>query len=56
MKALPAMLEGNPRPLCARIMAWINAWTKEDPDEPHWHLGPWRSCAPISGRGSALRC
>ena len=51
MKALPAMLEGNPAAVVSRIMTWVNAWTKEDPDTPHWHLGPVAVLRPQQAKG-----
>lgn len=40
MRFLPSLLEGNPLPVVKRITEWVSAWTKRDPDPPHWHLGP----------------
>lgn len=37
---LPA-LSRSLTPLTAiRMARWLSAWAKQDPDTPHWHLGP----------------
>lgn len=51
LKTLPALLEGNPPATVSRIMSWIDAWTKEDPDAPHWHLGPVAVVRSQQGKG-----
>jgi ribosomal protein S18 acetylase RimI-like enzyme len=40
LRFLPSLLATNPWPTVLRILSWAGAWTKEDPDAPHWHLGP----------------
>jgi GNAT superfamily N-acetyltransferase len=39
MKVLPAAINYSlTTPL--RILNWVGEWTRRDPCEPHWHLGP----------------
>jgi len=40
LRVLPALLSAHPLPTVFRILSWANAWGKEDPPSPHWHLGP----------------
>jgi len=40
IRFLPSMLRGNPLGVVSRIYSWVGAWSRLDPDEPHWHLGP----------------
>jgi ribosomal protein S18 acetylase RimI-like enzyme len=35
----------------ARVVEWLQAWGRRDPDEPHFHLGPVASDAGKQGRG-----
>ncbi|MDP2731104.1 MAG: GNAT family N-acetyltransferase [Dehalococcoidales bacterium] len=34
-----------------RIMEWRSAWARHDPDEPHWHFGPFGVLPEKQGRG-----
>jgi ribosomal protein S18 acetylase RimI-like enzyme len=50
LRLLPALLALGPR--CAgRTMKWLGAWSKHDPDERHWHLGPVAVDAHLQGMG-----
>jgi ribosomal protein S18 acetylase RimI-like enzyme len=40
MRVLPAAVIGNPAPTPLRLLHWVGEWSKLDPAEPHWHLGP----------------
>ena len=35
----------------ARSMRWLGAWSKRDPEERHWHLGPVAVDAHLQGQG-----
>ena len=39
LRLLPALLALGPRG-AGRTMSWLGAWSKHDPNERHWHLGP----------------
>ena len=56
LRFLPSMLSANSPSTVLRIFSWAGSWAKEDPETPHWHLGPvgvLRSCQG-KGIGSAL--
>jgi ribosomal protein S18 acetylase RimI-like enzyme len=40
IRAVPAVLFGNPLGTLPRVLTWAAAWARRDPLEPHWHLGP----------------
>ena len=35
-----AILASAPPSILLRIHLWLAAWARNDPDEPHWHIGP----------------
>jgi ribosomal protein S18 acetylase RimI-like enzyme len=37
---LPVLLVGNSPKVPLRVSRWVGEWSRRDPDEPHWHLGP----------------
>jgi Acetyltransferase (GNAT) family len=45
----PPMLEDTGEQ--ARLVEWMQAWGRRDPDEPHFHLGPVAADAGKQGRG-----
>ena len=36
---------------CSRLLRWLGAWARRDPQEPHWHLGPVAVEAGLQRRG-----
>jgi len=50
LRLLPALLSLGPRG-AGRTMSWLGAWSKHDPDERHWHLGPVAVDAHLQGMG-----
>lgn len=50
LRLAPAMLTLGPRS-AGRTMKWLGIWSKHDPDERHWHLGPVAVDAHLQGRG-----
>ena len=40
LKFALAMAAGNTPAAAWRIRRWLAAWARNDPREPHWHLGP----------------
>jgi ribosomal protein S18 acetylase RimI-like enzyme len=54
LRLLPAMFRLGPR-IVARMMRWLGAWQKHDPEERHWHLGPLAVDAHLQGEGVGSR-
>jgi ribosomal protein S18 acetylase RimI-like enzyme len=50
LRLLPALLSLGPRS-AGRTMSWLGAWSKHDPDERHWHLGPVAVDTHLQGMG-----
>jgi ribosomal protein S18 acetylase RimI-like enzyme len=50
LRLAPALLGLGPRST-GRTMKWLGTWSKLDPDERHWHLGPVAVDAHLRGRG-----
>ena len=50
LRLAPSLLALGPRS-AGRTMKWFGTWSKHDPDERHWHLGPVAIDAHIQGRG-----
>ncbi len=40
LSILPAVLFGNALGTSSRVKRWVGEWSRRDPAEPHWHLGP----------------
>jgi GNAT superfamily N-acetyltransferase len=50
-KVLPAAVIGNPITTPLLILNWVKEWSRRDPAEPHWHLGPVAVEPSLQGRG-----
>jgi ribosomal protein S18 acetylase RimI-like enzyme len=50
LRLLPALLTLGPRS-ARHTMSWLGAWSKHDPDDRHWHLGPVAVDAHLQGMG-----
>jgi ribosomal protein S18 acetylase RimI-like enzyme len=50
LRLMPRMLANGPR-VALRMVRWLGAWGKHDPQERHWHLGPVAVDAHLQGRG-----
>jgi ribosomal protein S18 acetylase RimI-like enzyme len=50
LRLLPALVALGPR-AAGRTMRWLGAWSKHDPNERHWHLGPVAVDAHLQGMG-----
>ncbi len=50
LRLAPSLLALGPRS-AGRTMKWFGTWSKHDPDERHWHLGPVAVDAHLQGRG-----
>jgi ribosomal protein S18 acetylase RimI-like enzyme len=47
---LPSLLSNGPR-AAGRMMCWLGLWSRRDPAERHWHLGPLAVDAHLQGMG-----
>ena len=54
LRLLPTLLSLGPR-VARRLMRWLGAWQRQDPDERHWHLGPLAVDAHLQGKGVGSR-
>ncbi len=50
LRMLPSLLSNGPH-ATGRTMSWLGAWSKRDPKERHWHLGPLAVDAHLRGVG-----
>lgn len=50
-----AVAATNPPLATVRISRWLSAWARNDPSEPHWHLGPMAVRPAYRQRGIARR-
>jgi ribosomal protein S18 acetylase RimI-like enzyme len=51
LRILPAVLVGNPPGTLVRVLRWVGEWSRHDPIEPHWHLGPVAVSPESQGQG-----
>ena len=54
LRMLPTLLALGPRS-AIRTMGWLGAWSKRDPEERHWHLGPVAVDVHLQGMGIGSR-
>lgn len=54
LRLLPTLLSIGPR-VAGRLMRWMGAWQRQDPEERHWHLGPLAVDAHLQGEGVGSR-
>src|SRR5262249_31454759 len=40
LRIVPAILLGNSLGTPLRILHWVGEWSRRDPSDPPWHLGP----------------
>ncbi len=55
-RIFPSVVWGNELATSLRVISWTGEWSRRDPSEPHWHLGP-VAVAPAhqgGGVGSAM--
>ena len=52
----PSLVRGVGLRSAVRVISWLSAWARHDPNEPHSHLGPIGVCPDFQGRriGHAL--
>jgi ribosomal protein S18 acetylase RimI-like enzyme len=51
LRLLPGLVSGSRVGGTARLLSWTGAWSRLDPPEPHWHLGPVGVERHLQGRG-----
>ena len=51
VRILPSVVLANQIGTAARIFQWVVAWSRRDPSEPHWHLGPVAVEPAVQGQG-----
>lgn len=51
LRIIPAIFLGNPLSTPLRILHWVGEWSRRDPGEPHWHLGPVAVDSRLQGQG-----
>jgi GNAT superfamily N-acetyltransferase len=51
LRALPGMVLGSGPGATGRVLQWVGAWSRRDPRERHWHLGPVAVDAHLQGKG-----
>jgi ribosomal protein S18 acetylase RimI-like enzyme len=54
LRLLPALVDLGLGP-AVRTSLWLDAWSRRDPDEPHWHLGPIAVDTGLQGQGIGSR-
>jgi len=50
-RIFPATVIGNPITTPLLIVDWVKEWSRRDPPEPHWHLGPVAVEPSLQGEG-----
>jgi ribosomal protein S18 acetylase RimI-like enzyme len=51
LRLLPTLLMSNSPAGVLLVRRWLNAWSSNDPEEAHWHLGPLAVDAALQGKG-----
>ena len=51
LRIFPAIFWGNSISTPMRVLRWVAEWSRYDPKEPHWHLGPFAVDFGLQGRG-----
>lgn len=54
LRMLPTLISIGPR-AAGRVVRWMGAWQRHDPEERHWHLGPLAVDAHLQGEGVGSR-
>ena len=55
LRMMPAMIRGLGLPSALRLASWLSHWSRQDPAEPHSHLGPIGVSPDAQGRGVGQR-
>jgi ribosomal protein S18 acetylase RimI-like enzyme len=51
LQMVPSVIFGNSVGTSVRVMRWGADWSRRDPPEPHWHLGPVAVAPDRQGQG-----
>jgi ribosomal protein S18 acetylase RimI-like enzyme len=51
LKVVPSVVLGNPLGTAGRVLRWVGEWSRRDPPDLHWHLGPLAVDPPFQGQG-----
>jgi GNAT superfamily N-acetyltransferase len=51
VRILPSVVLANQIGTAGRIVQWVGAWSRRDPSQPHWHLGPVAVEPALQGQG-----
>jgi GNAT superfamily N-acetyltransferase len=51
VRILPSVVLANQIGTAPRILQWVGAWSRRDPSQPHWHLGPVAVEPAVQGQG-----
>ena len=51
LRILPSVVLVNQIATTGRILQWVGAWSRRDPSQPHWHLGPVAVEPAVQGQG-----
>jgi ribosomal protein S18 acetylase RimI-like enzyme len=51
VRILPTVIVGNRPGTLVRVLSWVGEWSKRDPVESHWHLGPVAVAPEFQGQG-----
>jgi GNAT superfamily N-acetyltransferase len=51
VRILPSVVLSNQIGSVGRIVQWVGAWSRRDPSQPHWHLGPVAVEPAVQGQG-----
>jgi ribosomal protein S18 acetylase RimI-like enzyme len=51
LSVVPSVVFGNPVGTPLRVLRWVGEWSRRDPTDPHWHLGPVAVDSHLQGQG-----
>jgi GNAT superfamily N-acetyltransferase len=51
LSVVPAVVFGNPVGTPLRVLRWVGEWSRRDPTDAHWHLGPVAVDSHLQGQG-----
>jgi ribosomal protein S18 acetylase RimI-like enzyme len=51
LSVVPSVVFGNPVATPLRVLRWVGEWSRRDPTDPHWHLGPVAVDSHLRGQG-----